>query len=129
MIVEQQNLTMRNSLSLGFEPIDAIHREFTECCMALAGASRETYLEKLDALISHSIAHFEQENEWMRTSSFPPAGCHISEHESVLNVLREVRVKVLEGDHEVGLRLAEELPKWFEHHIATMDRALADFLA
>ena len=98
-------------------------------CAALAQNEAQTpFLERLDALIEHSIEHFEQENRWMLDAGFPPAACHQGEHDAVLQVMQEVRRRFAEGETDLGLRLAEELPHWFEHHVDTMDNMLAQFL-
>ena len=85
-------------------------------------------IERLDALIAHSIEHFEQENRWMEETNFPPVGCHKQEHDSVLEIMREVRSRYLAGETDLGQKLAEELPHWFEHHVDTMDNMLARFM-
>ena len=115
-------------LAVKYEPMDATHREFVTLCAALSDTGANDYLARLDAMIAHSIEHFEQENRWMDAFDFPPAGCHVREHNTVLGVLRDVRERVAGGDAELGARLAEELPQWFEHHVANMDTALAEFL-
>ena len=116
-------------LNLSYAPMDDIHHEFVELCAALSENNPATFIQRLDALIAHSIEHFEQENRWMEETAFPPAGCHRQEHEAVLEVMREVRRRVEEeGDNELAARLAEELPHWFEHHVDTMDNMLAQFL-
>ncbi|MBC3878678.1 MULTISPECIES: hemerythrin domain-containing protein [unclassified Undibacterium] len=117
-------------LNLSYAPMDDIHHEFVELCAALSENNPDTFIQRLDALIAHSIEHFEQENRWMEETAFPPAGCHRQEHEAVLEVMREVRRRVEEeGDNELAARLAEELPHWFEHHVDTMDNMLARFMA
>ncbi|WP_051566792.1 hemerythrin domain-containing protein [Herminiimonas sp. CN] len=119
---------LSDRLTLEYEPMDAIHREFMALCAALAAADDAAYLERLDALIAHTVLHFAQEDDWMQAHAFPSAGCHRREHDTVLEVMREVRGCVLQGDTEVGVRLAQELPNWFAHHVDTMDAALAEFL-
>lgn len=116
-------------LRLHYQPMDHTHEEFVTLCAALSEKQPDTYLQRLDALIEHSIEHFEQENRWMEETDFPPVGCHRQEHDSVLEIMREVRKRVAEGDLELGDRLAEELPYWFEHHVDTMDNMLARHMA
>jgi hemerythrin len=111
-----------------YEPMDETHQEFVSLCAALSEAKPENFLESLDALIAHTVVHFEQENQWMREHSFPPIGCHQKEHDAVLELMQEVRRTVAAGDAELGPRLAEELPHWFEHHVDTMDNMLARFM-
>jgi hemerythrin-like metal-binding protein len=113
---------------LGIARMDETHREFVEFCNALAaaGPESENFLERLDAFIAHTAAHFDQENRWMEAVNFPV--CHREEHARVLDVAREVRQRVEKGDLFLGRRLLEELPPWFDNHIDTMDAALAFYL-
>ena len=115
-------------LSLHYQPMDATHEEFVSLCAALLSDNPATYLTRLDALIAHSVIHFAQEDQWMVAHDFPPAGCHQREHTAVLELMSEVRARVAAGDEELGPRLAEELPHWFEHHVDTMDNMLARFM-
>lgn len=115
-------------LSLQHDVMDETHQEFVALCAALSLNEPSTYLNRLDALIEHSIEHFAQEDTWMRDNNFPPAGCHQGEHDAVLQVMQEVRRRYADGEYDLGASLAEELPLWFEHHVATMDNMLAQFL-
>ncbi|MDF3036515.1 MAG: bacteriohemerythrin [Paucimonas sp.] len=126
--MENTVIEWSESLELGHDIMDDTHREFIACCKALAEASSADLLLRIDMLIEHSVEHFEQENHWMREHEFPPAACHIGEHESVLEIIREVRRQTEQGDAEIGPRLARELPLWFAHHVATMDGMLAQFM-
>ncbi|MFZ6675520.1 hemerythrin domain-containing protein [Undibacterium sp. Xuan67W] len=116
-------------LKLQYEPMDETHQEFVMLCAALSEDNPDTFIARLDALIAHSVEHFEQENQWMTSNAFPPAGCHMTEHDAVLQVMREVRRRIVEaGEMDLAARLAEELPLWFEHHVDTMDNMLARFM-
>ncbi|MCL1860431.1 MAG: hemerythrin domain-containing protein [Proteobacteria bacterium] len=111
--------------ALGIARMDETHREFIEFCNELTAAEPESagFLERLDAFIEHTSAHFDQENRWMEAVNFPV--CHREEHDRVLAVAREVRQHVEKGDLFLGRRLLEELPPWFDNHLDTMDTALA----
>jgi hemerythrin-like metal-binding protein len=111
--------------ALGIVRMDETHREFIEFCNELAATEPESvgFLERLDAFIEHTAAHFDQENRWMEAVNFP--ACHREEHDRVLAVAREVRQRVEKGDLFLGRRLLEELPPWFDNHLDTMDTALA----
>ena len=126
--MSEQQWGWSDQLAVKYEPMDATHREFVTLCAALNETGANDYLARLDAMIAHSIEHFEQENRWMDAFDFPTVGCHVREHNTVLGVLNDVRERVAGGDAELGARLAEELPQWFEHHVANMDTALAEFL-
>ena len=115
-------------LSLRHDVMDETHQEFVALCAALGNADASRFVSDLDALIAHSIVHFEQENRWMEATAFPPASCHRGEHDAVLEIMQEVRRRYLDGECDLGERLAEELPAWFEHHVDTMDNMLAQFI-
>ncbi|WP_246034720.1 hemerythrin domain-containing protein [Azoarcus indigens] len=123
METEMPVMQWSEQLELGLGRMDDTHREFVEYYNALASASPETFLQRLDAFIEHTIAHFDQENRWMEQVGFP--GCHRAEHDRVLAVMHEVRARVEKGDKVLGMRLVEELPPWFENHAGGMDAALA----
>lgn len=127
--MSEQNWDWSDRLSLRYEPMDATHREFVACCVALRDAGPSQFIAKLDELIEHSVAHFEQENIWMERYQFPPLSCHKQEHDAVLDIMREVRRRVLDGESDLGGKLAQEIPYWFEQHVDSMDAMLAQFLS
>ena len=112
-----------DSLAQGIERMDADHRELVELYQALAGASPSELPEALDRFIGRATTHFDIENRWMERVGFP--GCHKAEHDRVLAVMHEVRKRVEDGDAFFARRLVEELPAWLEHHVGSMDAALA----
>jgi hemerythrin-like metal-binding protein len=116
--------------ALGFTRMDETHREFVEFCNDLAAVGPEdaNFLERFDAFITHTAAHFDQENRWMEAVKFPPINCHREEHARVLAVAHEVRQRIEKGDLFLGRRLLEELPPWFDNHLDTMDTALANYM-
>lgn len=113
------------SLELDLELMDETHREFAALVNQLGDAPDAEVPACFDALIEHTVAHFEQENVWMQESGFPPIDCHIGEHERVLQGLHSVRHLLAAGDVAIARRAAEELTPWFANHAATMDNALA----
>lgn len=118
-----------DKLRVRFEPMNEIHREFALLCAELAQSGPDELPARLDALIAHCVAHFEMEDQWMTEHDFAAGGCHIQEHRTVLELMREVQSRVAAGETSLGLRLAEELPHWFEQHVDTMDNMLAHFMA
>jgi hemerythrin-like metal-binding protein len=115
-----------DKLALGLGPMDQTHQEFVEAYNRLLGVSGEDLLVAMDAFIAHSVEHFEQENRWMEKVGFP--GCHKAEHDRVLAVCLDVRKRMERGDSALGRQLIQELPIWFDNHVASMDAALAAYL-
>jgi len=117
-----------DGLELGLERMDHTHREFVDQLNALGEAGDEDMMECFDAFYAHTVAHFEQENQWMRSIAFPPIHCHTAEHDGVLEVMREVRRHLEAKDFNVGRVLAKEMAEWFRGHAATMDAMLAQVM-
>lgn len=121
-------LEWSDALVLGEDRMDATHREFVDCLNALGAADDASLGAALDHFIAHTAAHFQDENERMAATNFPPSHCHLNEHEQVLKICREVRTMVADGKVHVGKVLANELAPWFKNHAATMDNMLAYWL-
>lgn len=121
-------LAWTEALALGHEAMDATHTEFVALLNALGDARGDEALAALDALIAHTEAHFAQEEAWMAQCDFPRSGCHRSEHHNVLEVVREVRVRVADGATQYVRTLAEALAEWFPVHASSMDAMLAIYM-
>lgn len=121
------HLTWNPDLELGVARMDATHREFVDLLAALADAPDDGFADVLDRMIEHTVEHFGQEDRWMEQSGFGRL-CHLAEHQKVLDVMRQVRERVVTGDFELGRKLAFELGRWFEHHASTMDTMLVSHM-
>jgi len=115
---------------LGFTPMDDVHKEFYDVARGLVTCSDATALAVIEAFEIHAVSHFEQEDEWMRSTNFPPRDCHIEEHAAVLKSVGDVKAAVAEGRagaelaRDLGLRLFE----WFPGHADYLDSALAAWM-
>jgi len=118
-----QTATDLGYFEVGFEPMDAIHRDFHGLLTQLSEPGDQG--EKLLALHEHLLQHCAQEERWMRSSNFPSCVGHLREHEMLLEVVAEVRRRFDSGDSAIVQRLADELPQWFAVHANAMDAALA----
>ena len=108
--------------------LDAVHHEMSDLLNTLAQTPEAELLTVLDECIAHTRAHFDLEEGWMARLSFPAAGCHISEHNQVFGVMKQVRDAVAQGDTKYAYILAQELATWLRIHASTMDYALTSFI-
>jgi hemerythrin len=113
---------------LGYAPMDAAHAEFDHLVVAALDCPDEQLLPCLERLRSHLLAHFGQEDDWMRDSGFPAGACHIEEHGKVLGSAAQVVDLVARGDLAIGRAFAAELERWFPGHADYLDSALAAWL-
>ena len=115
-------------LPLGFGAMDATHREFVERVGALMKADDASIPHALGALAEHLRSHFDEEREWMASTGFPSAACHLEEHDAVLRSVDDVQSLVAAGELGVARALAFELTRWFPQHTDAMDRGLAKWM-
>lgn len=115
---------------LGFTPMDDVHEEFYEVALRLVTCTDENALAAIGEFEKHAVSHFEQEDEWMRTTNFPARDCHIDEHAAVLKSVREVKAAVEQGAagaatvRDIGMHLFS----WFPGHADYLDSALAAWM-
>jgi hemerythrin len=115
---------------LGFTPMDDVHEEFYEVVLRLVTCTDTNALTAIEEFEKHAVSHFEQEDEWMRTTNFPPRDCHIEEHAAVLKSVCEVKAAFESGRidadvvHDFGLHLFD----WFPGHADYLDSALAAWM-
>lgn len=115
---------------LGYQPMDAVHEEFYEVALGLIACTEETAAAALKAFAEHAQSHFDQEDEWMRTTNFPPRDCHLDEHAAVLKSVHEVTALLDSGKAGAPLvrDLGHELFAWFPGHADYLDSALAAWM-
>ncbi|MFN7087672.1 MAG: hemerythrin domain-containing protein [Burkholderiales bacterium] len=115
-------------LELQSAVMDDTHREFVALLNEMGDASASEMLASVDAFLAHTERHFAQEEQWMTATDFPPLGCHKTEHDGILDVVREVRNRVAAGELHYGNALAAALAEWFPLHAQGMDAMLALYL-
>ena len=120
-----KQIPWQDEWTLNHSQMDETHHEFIAEINHMLAVPDDEMLAAVDQFIEHTVVHFEQERVWMENTNFPPKGCHIGEHDRVLDIVQQVRQMVAGGDYAIGRRLAEELVPWFNQHAQTMDAALA----
>ena len=118
----------KSDYALGFGTMDATHREFVERVGALLACADADVLPALDSLADHLQRHFDEERDWMASTGFPSASCHLDEHAAVLKSVAEVQAAVRAGRLPVARALAAELARWFPEHTEAMDMGLAKWM-
>lgn len=118
-------LEWNDALELGVDAMDDTHREFVVLLAQTQAADDAQLLAVWDALIAHTEAHFGQEDRWMQHTGFTAGNCHSSQHQVVLQIMREGAERGASGALQVVRDMAAELGPWFTHHAQNMDAALA----
>jgi hemerythrin-like metal-binding protein len=123
--VATPSLVWSDALHLGMPVIDQTHEEFVELLAAAELADDEQLLERIEALQTHTVAHFGMEDRWMESTQFGPQHCHSGQHQLVLRTLQELlRCGHEDGDLNLVRSILPDLGRWFSQHAQTMDAML-----
>jgi len=116
-------------VNLGVAEMDHTHQEFVEILEQMQTLIGSEFQQGFIELAEHTERHFSHELELMRESNFPALGEHKADHERILGQLTQFRSRVVQGRIQlVQAFVKEQMPSWFETHLATMDSALAAHL-
>lgn len=118
-------LQWSDALCLEMPLMDSTHREFVALLAEAVTAPDASLLAAWARLIDHTQAHFDQEDRWMAETGFAAGNCHATQHQIILQVMREGTQRGLAGDLPLVRQMAHELGLWFPQHAQSMDASLA----
>jgi len=118
--------------------LDFMNKDHQEVVDIYNQVERDYKLLDVDSVITgilqiqeHCIQHFAHEEREMKTYNFPPYQVHKQEHDRVLMDIDMV-VKQLQNHRmlsKISGYIEHAFPSWFSHHLATMDKMTAEFIA
>jgi hemerythrin len=124
----------KEEFSVGVPSIDHEHQQLIELInqlneMAQAGRGFDSAIEALGEINVQISAHFALEEKIMRDMRYDAYADHKTDHEELLDELREIMDEV-DGDGGYDeSRLGGELSRWFSEHFRTHDARLHQRLA
>jgi len=121
-------LEWSTALEMGLALMDETHQEFVALLADVEAATDADLVLRWDRLVEHTQDHFDREDVWMTDTRFARSNCHSTQHEVVLNVMKEGTQRGLQGELDVIRQMARELVTWFPAHAQAMDAALAQHL-
>lgn len=121
-------LEWSDELQIDGGPMDELHTEFVDLLNAIAVAATDEAVDTLDVFIEHCARHFAEEEQWMHASEFPRTSCHLLQHASLLQVARDVRARIANGEYNLAPLLAAAVAAWFRDHVTFMDTMLANHM-
>ena len=121
-------LAWTDELLLGVPAMDQTHEEFVALLATVEAAPDAALVSEWATLVEHTQAHFDREDGYMRATGFAAGNCHSTQHQMVLDVLRQGLAQGQAGDLAPIRQMTRELATWFVHHADTMDAALAAHL-
>jgi hemerythrin-like metal-binding protein len=121
-------LSWNDDFVLGDPRTDHTHQEFVDLVNATTAATPENKLAAYQELLRHTVEHFAQEERWMSACGIPSDFCHFGQHNSVLEVMKEVERRALNGEVAYIGSMIEALVEWFPGHASSMDAGLVSYL-
>jgi hemerythrin len=123
-------LRWKSEYSVGIEAVDHEHRELIELINRLherlssEGSSATSVEAFFGDLLKNISAHFALEERFMRERRYDQLAQHKSDHERLLDELRDMMDGWIEGEKTVGDDLARQLDAWFSRHFEIHDARL-----
>ncbi len=122
-------LQWKDQYATGIEAVDHEHREL----IALINTMHEELMatpspEKMEAFFGDLFraisAHFALEERFMRDEGYDHLVQHKTDHERLLDEIRDIMDGSTFEDRESQSRLADRLDAWFSRHFETHDARL-----
>ena len=96
--------------------------------MMRVGRGGESVAYALTELAEFTRFHFATEEKFMAEANFPSSEPHASEHTRLLDEIRELRHRVIDGSTVVTMNEMSFLKEWLLTHFTGPDKGLAVYL-
>ena len=126
-------LVWKPEYALGIPAVDHEHRELFDLINDLHATlfqpgSEATVMDFLGELYSKISSHFALEEKLMRDVRYAGLPAHKSDHERLLDEVRDLMDDYEDGGRVDLDRFAVDLERWFSVHFSTHDASLIPFL-
>ena len=122
-------LAWKSDYALGIPAVDHEHQELFDLINDLhtnlfEPESETTVADFLGELFSKISSHFALEEKLMRDGRYAEFAAHKSDHERLLDEIRDLMDDYEDGGYVDLDRFAVDLERWFSVHFSTHDAAL-----
>jgi hemerythrin len=123
-----------SDLVTGNAVVDGEHRELIALIDKLElvgnGPDGEGISAALEELTDYVFVHFQMEEKLMRREGYPAGGieAHIAEHRQLDQETQKLVRQYQDGTLSTVEPIVTFLNQWFQHHIAQVDRAMAEYI-
>lgn len=116
----------KDEFSIGIASVDQEHRELINLINDLhgkmsRGTDQDQVVSALGEIFAQISAHFALEEKIMRDTEYDGYPSHKSDHEALLDELRDIMDRVEDDGTFDEKRLSRELDVWFTEHFRTQD--------
>lgn len=119
--------------SVNIESIDSQHQALVSIIGRLRGAmlegkTRQIVAPLFTAMNRYAKYHFEYEEQLLEDNGYPDLESHRNEHAKLVEELKDLESKYVNGTLHAGAPLMHFLRTWLLDHIGGHDQAYAAFL-
>ena len=125
-------VTWDNSLSVNVKEIDEQHKRLIAMLNELsdamaAGKGKEVLGKILNGLVSYTASHFQTEEKYFNTYSYPDSVNHKKEHEGFVKKARELKQGFDSGKFVMTAEVMTFIGDWIKNHIKVADKKYSAF--
>lgn len=125
-------ITWTDDISVN-EEIDEQHKNLFDILNKLhtavtSGAEQSQLTQIFDSLIDYTVSHFDTEEKYFKTYSYPGTDEHKKEHKELTEKALELQSAYREGNLTISFDLLDFLYDWLKDHTSDSDKKFADFL-
>ena len=124
----EQSLASKDSAGIDKEHQVQIEMLEAFCNLVHKNESQVKIQEVLDQLTSYSEVHFMSEQLLMRMYAFPDYDDHVTDHEAMIEYLKEIKQRFTSGQNDSALESANEMKRFLLNHIGNRDQAFSNYL-
>jgi hemerythrin len=121
-------------LATGNAVVDAEHRQLIALIDKLEfagnGPDGTGVADALDELTDYVFVHFQMEEKLMQREEYPHDAfeAHVAEHRQLDQATQQLVGQYSDGSLNTVEPIVTLLNEWLRHHIAQVDRAMAEFI-
>lgn len=119
--------------SVSIESIDNQHRSLVAIIghlqtAMLEGRTNQIIAPLFNAMNQYTKFHFEYEEQLMAENGYPGLSAHREEHALLVEQLKDLEMKYVNGSLHAGAPLMQFLRNWLLEHICAHDKGYSAFL-
>ncbi|MGI9272795.1 MAG: bacteriohemerythrin [Woeseiaceae bacterium] len=122
-------INWREEFSVGVVEVDYEHQELIDLINLMhrsvrEGVTRDQVVEGLGEIYAQIASHFALEEKIMQETRYPAYQEHKTDHEALLDDLRDIMDEVEDDGEFDEQRLSVDLDRWFSEHFRVHDAKL-----
>jgi hemerythrin len=132
--MSNETVVWSDAYSIGFEPLDAQHKELVrmmnalfEACKKSDNEAKITFLKTVKEAVNYTRTHFSNEEDYLTKINYPDLPEHKKQHDNFVTTLMDA-LKNYQKDNSEPIKLAIFLKDWLLNHILGTDKKYVPYI-